>query len=134
MSNNLRPDLTPSIDLSIHELAEIRGAILSVIDDGRLVKGKREPWSFYPDQKMKVLDALEEVELYLAEEQRRNVFEDSKHDERNAVVLYNKVRPALKLLRDNSDWRMDESGDCNDQRLDFCDEIQAYLTKKITQG
>jgi hypothetical protein len=38
-------------ELSIHQLAEIRGAILTVIDDGRpLQGGGANPWALYPAQ------------------------------------------------------------------------------------
>jgi hypothetical protein len=70
------------IDLSIHELAEIRGAILHCLDEGRLVNGKREPWSFYGP----------------------------------------------------GDWHMDESGDVNEQRTDFCDEVANVLLKRIKES
>lgn len=45
-----------------------------------------------------LVDALEEVELYVTEERRRDVFEDSKHDERNAVVAQ-KVKRALATAK-----------------------------------
>ena len=31
----------------------------------------------------------------------------------------------------SSDWRMDESGDCNEQRLDFCEAVSDYIYKRI---
>ncbi len=96
MSNNLRPDLTPPIDLTIHQLAELRGAILAVIDEGRLVNGKREPWSFYPPTA--------------------------------------RIGSVLSDSGPTGDWHMDESGDSNLQRTEFCDEVQAFLMKKIVQG
>ncbi len=33
-----------------------------------------------------------------------------------------------------TDWHMDESGDCNDQRLDFCNMVQSYVMKEAQKA
>ncbi len=74
-------------DWTINQLVELRTAILTVLDEGRLLPdGTRAPWNFYP---------------------------------RNPYI---------------PDWHMDESGDVNEQRTQFCDEIQTFLMKEAQKA
>ncbi len=50
MSNNLRPDFTPSVDFTIHQLSELRSAILTCLDDGDVKSGRMDRrWMLYDD-------------------------------------------------------------------------------------
>lgn len=174
MSSNLRPIIqcnrckqvfdygsthtcSPPIDLTIHQLAELRGAILSVIDEGRLVNGKREPWSFYPSgsgwqpietapddgSEILVLDKdTGEVRVAI-----RKMYSQVKYDEtgkhwyewfRDDDVVpghtWSVMATHWRPLTTETDWHMDESGDSNLQRTEFCDDIMGVLLKRIKEG
>ncbi len=125
MSNNLRPDfrMNNHLDFSIIQLTTIREALLSVLDEGRLLPdGTRAPWGFYPPHPSN----------WIYEDQLPQTLSQSDYDAWYAQSeVIDGVRMGPNVI---GDWHMDESGDVNEQRTQFCDSVQTYLVKEAQKA
>ncbi len=92
------------LDFSIIQLTTIREALLHVLDEGRLL----------PD------GTRAPWMFYPVEPQCTH------------VIPQTGCEACLKACM--PDWHMDESGDVNEQRTQFCDAVQTYLVKEAQKA
>ncbi len=123
-------------DWTIHQLTIMREAVLSILDEGRLLPdGTRAPWGFYPNS-----EAAQALESLLNLMDDGDLVRDTTKDDDVTFFTYQAMRitRAVVAARDAidkaADWHMDESGDVNEQRTQFCDEVQSYVMKEAQKA
>jgi hypothetical protein len=108
-------------DWTINQLVELRTALLHVLDEGRLLPdGTRAPWGFYP-----------QASTWMYEDQLPRSLSQADY---NTWYAGSALLDGVRIGPTHVDWHMDESGDVNEQRTQFADEIQRYLVKEAQKA